>query len=123
MLPPLATDMDIGNPVVSFLREQGMDVLSGREEGWHHLSDSQILARAHSGGRFVLTHDSDFGKLAVFRREPLTGIIYLRPGGRPPDMVIADLQKIRVANIDWTPPLIVVYRSGRLRLRRFPDAI
>jgi hypothetical protein len=68
--------------------------------------------------RFVLTHDSDFGTPALHRGQPFTGIIYLRPGGRPPAQVITDLQALIDADIDWTPPLIVVYRSGRLRLRQ-----
>ena len=82
------------------------------------LTDSQILARAHAMGRFVLTHDADFGSLAMHRGEPLTGIVYLRPGGRPPAQVMADLQALLEAEIDWKPSVIAVYRTGRLRLRR-----
>jgi predicted nuclease of predicted toxin-antitoxin system len=118
MLSPLVADMDIAVPVVHFLRRHGVDVLSAREEGWGALTDSQILARAHAMGRFVLTHDADFGTLAMHRGEPLTGIVYLRPGGRPPAQVMADLQALLEAEIDWTPPVIAVYRTGRLRLRR-----
>ena len=118
MLPPLVADMDIAAPVVIFLRRQGVDTLSAREEGWGALTDSQILARAHALERFVLTHDADFGMLAVQRSEPITGIVYLRPGGRPPAQVIADVQALLEAEIDWTPPVIAVYRAGRLRLRR-----
>jgi predicted nuclease of predicted toxin-antitoxin system len=118
MLPPLVADMDIAVPVVHFLRRHGVDVLSAREEGSGVLTDSQILARAHVMGRVVLTHDADFGTLAMHRGEPLTGIVYLRPGGRPPAQVMADLQALLEAEIDWTPPVIAVYRTGRLRLRR-----
>ena len=118
MLPAIVADMNVAVPVVRFLRERGVDVISAREQGWGNLTDSQILAQAHGMGRFVLTHDSDFGMLAVHRRESFTGILYLRPGGRPPDEVIADLSALLDAQIDWTPPLIAVYRAGRLRLRR-----
>ena len=121
MLPPLVADMDIAVPVVHFLRRQGVDVLSAREEGWGDLTDSQILARAHAQTRFVLTHDSDFGTLAVHRGEAITGIVYLRPGGRPPAEVIADVQALMAAEIDWTPPVIAVYRAGRLRLRKLSE--
>jgi len=118
MLPPLVADMDIAAPVVHFLRVQGVDVLSAREEGWGDLTDSQILARAHAMARFVLTHDADFGTLAVHRGEAITGIVYLRPGGRPPAEVMTDVQALIEAAIDWTPPVIAVYRAGRLRLRK-----
>ena len=121
MLPRLLADMDIAVPVVSALRRQGADVLYAREEGWGNLSDSEILRRAHADLRFVLTHDSDFGELAVNRREAVTGIIYLRPGGRAPGDVIQDLEDLSQTDIDWSPPLIAVYRAGRLRLRRPPS--
>ena len=121
MLPPLVADMDIAAPVVHFLRAQGVDVLSAREEGWGDLTDSQILARAHAMTRFVLTHDSDFGTLAVHRGEAITGIVYLRPGGRPPAEVMADVQALMAAEVDWTPPVIAVYRVGRLRIRKLSD--
>jgi predicted nuclease of predicted toxin-antitoxin system len=83
MLQHLVADMDIGVPVVHFLCSQGVDVISAREEEWGDLTDSEILTRAHAMRRFVLTHDSDFGTLAVHRNESITGIIFLRPGGRP----------------------------------------
>ncbi|NOZ22340.1 MAG: hypothetical protein GXP25_14770 [Planctomycetes bacterium] len=118
MLPPLVADVNIAAPTIRFLRERGIDVISAEEEGWGGLTDSQILAKAHAQRRFVLTHDSDFGTLAIYRNEPLTGILYLRPGGRPPNLVIADLQELLDAQIDWSPPLIAVCRAGRLRLRR-----
>jgi predicted nuclease of predicted toxin-antitoxin system len=118
MLPSLVTDMDIGVPVVHFLRSQGVDVISAREEGWGDLTDSEILTRAHAMSRFVLTHDSDFGTLAVHRNESITGIIFLRPGGRPPAKVISDIEALMAAEIDWRPPVLAVYRAGRLRLRR-----
>ena len=118
MLPALVADMDIAVPVIHFLRRLGIDIISCREEGWYNLTDSQILARAYAQGRFVLTHDADFGTLAVFQGEPVTGILYLRPGGRPPDRVISDLRALLKTEIVWTPPVIAVYRSGRLRLRK-----
>lgn len=118
MLPSLVADMDIGVPVVHFLRLQGVDVISAREEDWGDLTDSEILTRAHAMSRFVLTHDSDFGTLAVHRNESITGIIFLRPGGRPPAEVISDIAALMATEIDWTPPVLAVYRAGRLRLRR-----
>ena len=72
-------------------------------------------------GRFVLRHDADFGTLAVHRDEPITGILYLRPGGRPPAEVILDLQALITAEIEWASPVLAVYRAGRLRLRQLPE--
>lgn len=68
MLPPFLVDMNIADPVVGFLRASGVDVVSAREQGWGNLTDSEILSWAHAMSRFVLTHDSDFGTLAVAPR-------------------------------------------------------
>jgi predicted nuclease of predicted toxin-antitoxin system len=110
--------MNIAVPVIAFLRARGVDVVSAREEDWGDLTDSELLARGHAQSRFVMTHDSDFGTLAVHRGEPITGILYLRPGGRPPAEVIVDIEALLNAEIDWIPPVLAVYRAGRLRLRR-----
>ena len=118
MLPPLVADMNITIPVVQFLRSQGVDVVSAFEEGWYLYKDENILANANMMDRFILTHDSDFGHLAVHLKRPITGIILLRPGRHTPDEVISDLQDLLKMQVDWTPPLIAVYQSGRLRIRR-----
>lgn len=118
MLPPLVADANIAFSVVRFLRFQGIDVVYTREEGWQYYEDKEILAKAHTLHRFVLTHDSDFGHLAIYSKQPITGIILLRPGGRTPDEVISDLQDLLEMEVDWTPPLIATYRFGRLRIRR-----
>ena len=121
MLPPLVADMNIGVAIIQFLRAQGIDVVSAFEENWHQYEDRDILRKAHEMNRFVLTHDSDFGTLAVSEEQRITGIIHLRPGpgNLPVKKVIADLQDLLNTEIDWTPPLIVVCRSGKPpRLRR-----
>ena len=83
MLPDLVADMNIASSVVQFLREEGVDVIYADEQGWHNLTDTEILNRAHAMNRFVLTHDSDFGTLVIRNGVAITGIIYLRPGDRP----------------------------------------
>ncbi len=68
--PKLAADMNIATQVVDFLRQEGIDVVSAREEGWNTWSDSKILEEATHQKRYVLTHDRDFGMLAVHRGQP-----------------------------------------------------
>lgn len=118
MLPPLVADMNISVLVVEFLHSQGVDIVSAFEEGWYLYEDKDILANAYMMHRFILTHDSDFGQLVVQLKHPVTGVILLRPGGRSPDEVISDLQELLEMKVDWTPPMIAVYRFGRLRIRR-----
>ena len=58
-------------------RKQGLDVLDTKEEFWHGRDDDQLLEEAYKQGRFVLTHDSDFGTLAIHEGKKCFGIIYL----------------------------------------------
>lgn len=59
------TDETIHPDVVAHLRGRGLDVLDVRERGWHGRSDDELLEEAHREGRVVLTHDGDFGTLAL----------------------------------------------------------
>jgi hypothetical protein len=69
----------------------------------------------------VLTHDSDFGGLALMGAK-FVGIIYLRPGHIRADFTIKTLEAIRESAPDVTPPFILVAeRTGdrvRIRLRQ-----
>ena len=100
--------MDIAVTVIRFLRDEGVDVVSAREENWYNYEDRDILRKAYEMNRFVLTHDSDFSELAVHQGQIITGIIHLRSGSCPSADVIADLQNLLNAEIDWTRRQIVV---------------
>ena len=97
--------------------------MSVYERGLAHLDGEAILELARVEERFVLTHDSDFGKLAILESRPIHGVLFLRPGDDPPDVVIAGLGALLSAEVDWNPPLIAVYGRERLRIRRLsPEA-
>jgi hypothetical protein len=70
----------------------------------------------------VLTHDSDFGTLAVRRGEPLAGIIYLRPGHRTASFTIDTLRAIQDSPLRAEPPFMAVIErramETRVRIRR-----
>lgn len=81
------------------------------------MPDQEMLAHAVTDNRFVLTHDRDFGRLAIKMGEPYHGIIHLRPGNRLPSEVIADLAELNARNIRWERGMLAVFRNGRLRIR------
>ena len=87
--------------VVAFLRGQGVDVASIYERDLALLTDEDVLAVATAEDRFVLTHDSDFGRMVLHEGRPFHGVIFLRPGDDPPDVVIAGLPRLLEANVDW----------------------
>ena len=110
---PLLTDENIDPDVVVFLRQVGFDVLDVVESGMQGCADVDLLRLAASQGRVVVTHDADFGTLAVLQGEPVVGIVYLRPAHIDPKFTIESLEAILAADPDLAPPFIVVAkRSG-----------
>ena len=61
-----------------------------------------------------VTHDADFGTLAIHQQGPLVGIVYLRPGHIDPQFTVATIQAILGVDPDLDPPFVLVAkRSGR----------
>jgi predicted nuclease of predicted toxin-antitoxin system len=71
---PLLVDENIHPDVVVALRAAGRDVVSVRESQLIGSDDRTLLRLAKAQGRIVLTHDSDFGTLAIAERESFVGI-------------------------------------------------
>jgi len=115
-------DQNIHPEVVAFLAGRSIAITTASSAGLATAPDSAILRRAFYDGRVVLTHDSDFGKLAIAANEPIHGIVYLRPGHIAPGLTIETLLAIFEANLDLTPPFIAVAArtSGKVRIRVRP---
>jgi predicted nuclease of predicted toxin-antitoxin system len=104
---PLLADENVHPEVISFLRGIQLDVSSVADQGKFGLSDDEVLKLATDSERVVLTHDSDFGGLALMGAK-FVGIIYLRPGHIRADFTIKTLEAIRGNAPDFTPPFILV---------------
>ena len=115
-------DENIHADVVQYLTQQGFDVLDVFQAQLVGSDDETVLRRAAAEDRVVLTHDRDFGTLAVLAGCPVVGIVYLRPGHINPQFTIASLQGLLLKSLDLTPPFILVaQRRGpqlTVRLRR-----
>jgi predicted nuclease of predicted toxin-antitoxin system len=118
---PILADENVHPDVIGFLRGIGLDIESIAEQGSFGLSDREVLQQANSSERVVLTHDSDFGGLALMGAE-FIGVIYLRPGHIKADFTIKTLNAIRENAPDVTPPFILVAeRTGdtvKIRVRQ-----
>jgi len=118
---PLLADENVHPDVIGFLRKAGLDVESIAEQGKFGLPDTQVLQQATETGRVVLTHDSDFGGMAVLGAK-FVGIIYLRPGHIQSQFTVKTLEAIRDNAPDVTPPFILVAeRTGdivKIRVRQ-----
>ena len=67
----------------------------------------------------MVTHDRDFGTLAVLAGEPLLGIVYLRPGHIDPQFTIETVDTALREGPEVSPPFILVVerRDDRVRMR------
>lgn len=115
----LLTDENIHSGVVELLRQRGFDVLDVAEEGLFGAPDVDLLRRAVAEDRVVVTHDRDFGTLAVLNGEPIVGIVYLRPGHIVPDFTMETIDVAVNALHDLSPPFIVVVqrKNGHVTMR------
>ena len=119
---PLLADENVHPEVIDFLRKAGLDIASVSEQGQYGLPDSQVLQKATEAGRVVLTHDSDFGGLALMGAE-FIGIIYIRPGHIRTEFTTKTIEAVRDNAPEVTPPFILVAeRTGdtvKIRVRQF----
>jgi predicted nuclease of predicted toxin-antitoxin system len=119
---PLLADENVHPDVVDALRAQGKDIVSVHDEKLTGQPDVAVLRRARELARVVLTHDSDFGQLAVQAGEPIVGIIYLRPGHLSAAFVLQTIAAVESRGDEVEPPFIVVAERRedivRVRVRR-----
>ncbi|MEX2140023.1 MAG: DUF5615 family PIN-like protein [Pirellulales bacterium] len=104
----LFADQNIHSDVVDYLRQRGFDAVSVSELGLQGTDDLILLRLAHQQQRLILTHDPDFGTLAIVQSEPIVGIVFIRPGHILPEFTIRTLDTVLAANINVTPPFILV---------------
>ena len=112
----LLTDENLDPDVVAFLRQQGFDVSDVCDDGLQGLTDIALLQRAVAANRVVVTHDPDFGRLAILQKEPVVGIMFLRPGHIDPQFTIETLQSVLSADPEVTPPFLIVARRKGLKV-------
>ena len=58
----------------------------------------------------IITHDSDFGTLAILAGEPTLGVIYLRPGHIGPTFTAGTVRVLVDHDLDLQAPFIIVAR-------------
>jgi predicted nuclease of predicted toxin-antitoxin system len=115
----ILADQNIHAAVIAYLRSQGSDVVDANSAGLGQAADATILQAAFAENRIVVTHDRDFGRLAILTRQPLVGIVYLRPGHINPQFTIETLDALSASFPAVSPPFVIVAqrRAGTVRIR------
>ena len=106
----LLTDENLDPDVVRWLMDAGFDVRDVCLAGLQGSTDGELLRCAVAENRVIVTHDADFGTLAILQAAPVIGLVFLRPGHIDPSFTIGTLGSILAADPDVTPPFILVAR-------------
>ena len=81
-------DMGIPRRTAVFLRQAGRDAVHLRDQGLQRLKDPEIVEKALSESRVLLTHDLGFGELVA------------ASGGHLPSVVTFRLRSMRFDNVN-----------------------
>ena len=104
---------------VEALRAAGHDVVWARTD-MAGSGDEEILSRAQTDGRILLTPDKDFGDLAFHAGLPATcGIILIRLAKLSLDATVNRTVQVIATRTDWAGNFSVV-DERRIRMRPLP---
>jgi len=105
--------------VVQSLRDLGHDVLSAKES-MQGEEDEQILSRAQSELRLVITQVKDFGELAFRHGLPADcGVILFRLSSDDKDASLRRIVDVIESRTDWAGHFSVI-TDDRIRMRTLP---
>jgi predicted nuclease of predicted toxin-antitoxin system len=116
---PFLADENIHPAIAGLLREIGCNVSELNQAGMKGADDLTVLRLAYTQKRVILTHDSDFGTLAIARGEPIIGIVHLRPGHINPRFTLETVMELLDRDFELTSPFIITaeHRRGNVRIR------
>jgi predicted nuclease of predicted toxin-antitoxin system len=114
-------DMGISPKSKEFLQALGYDAVHLLDQGLERLPDSEIMEKALTEGRIVLTHDLGFGDLLAASGERLPSVIIFRLQNMKPQNVNRYLQAIisQYSN-ELEQGVVVSVTEARIRVRDLP---
>ena len=114
-------DMPVSPAICTWLVERGHDVVHAAESGLTTASDQELLDRAVSEDRVVVTADTDFPQLLALSRDTTPGVILFRGGDYSREEMVELLARV----LDTVPEQalvqsVCVVDRHRIRQRRLP---
>jgi len=111
-------DQNIMVETVTFLRQQGHDVISARDVGLAVAPDEEVMAFAIAKDRVLLTYNADFSDIRLFPVGTHAGIIRLRVVQQTAEALHPVLLRVlgALADRDLSGKLITITKTA-IRIR------
>ncbi|MCH8063093.1 MAG: DUF5615 family PIN-like protein [Chloroflexi bacterium] len=114
-------DMGISPGTVTYLQDSGHDATHLNDQNLGRLPDSEILDKARSEERILLTHDLDFGELIAASAAHLPSVIIFRLRNMRPDSLNRYMALILEEHEDLLESgFIMSVTEGQIRSRTLP---
>lgn len=114
-------DMGVSMSTVHALRHLGHDVTHLRDQGLMRMEDPDVVTKARSEGRIVLTFDLDFGEIMALSGSASPTIVLFRMRNQTPRVVTPRLvQVIRECPAQLVAGAFVTVEDHGYRVRRLP---
>lgn len=117
--PRLLANQNFPGPAVRLLRARGVDI-AWVQEDLPGAPDTEVLARARTEDRWLLTYDRDYGELVYSRGlQPPPAIVFLRQEPYPPTRP-AELMLALMTEAERIHGCFVVASERSVRIKRLP---
>jgi predicted nuclease of predicted toxin-antitoxin system len=110
-------DESTGPAVARWLRERGHDVFSVYDQA-PGMSDDEVIQRAYTENRILITNDKDFGEKVYRQQSPHRGIVLLRLSNERAAMKVETVRRLLENYPDLLPNNFIVVTENSVRLAR-----
>jgi predicted nuclease of predicted toxin-antitoxin system len=112
------TDENIHPELISEI-SGSVKVFTLKELGLLGSTDTEILLKANSINGLILTHDSDFGKLAFLEMIAFVGVVYLRSGHFSAQFHLLTIRHLLEQDLEVHSPFIIVawHKQDKIKIR------